>query len=350
MYKIKQIPSDFIVEEISAINRSGSIAKFRWKKRMKAVRGLKKKEDKKTKIYTIFSIEKKDIDLYTAIEIISKKIKIHKKDFGYAGTKDKKAITTQFMSVPGEMTSALDSFSNNKIKIKESFISERPLKLGDLKGNRFTITVRNIRKNKESEIKNNIKRVLNKGCLNLFGEQRFGSDGNNAELGKLIIKENFKFLAKELSKDGKYGKQIISYLKENPDDYRGSVITLPKLLLKMFIHAYQSYIWNKTARIINRDIEIPVIGSKTNLDDYPESKSIIQNILTQEKIRLSDFVIRNAMFLSTRGDKRACIMHPEDISYSFANDELNKSMRKLIVSFFLPKGSYATVLTKEIMG
>ncbi len=341
MYVIKSVPEDFVVEEITKIKKNVSGAKLRWKEKMRALRGNKTPEKKR---YTIFRMKKTNLNLFEAIELISEKTGIPKKDFGYAGTKDKKAVTIQTISVPEYPKSELLNLEIKGINILDVFKSDKPIKLGDLIGNRFHIIVRNIDENIKENIEKNLNKIKKNGFLNLFGKQRFGSD--NAEIGKMIIKKDFKKAAELLvtsNKDVKY------YLSENRADYIGSVKILPKMLSRMFIHAYQSQIWNETAEKIKRNCMIPIIGSKTKLENYPESKDIVEKIMKRENNQLSDFVIKDIMFLSTRGGERKSIIRPDNLSYSIGNDDMNKDKLKLILDFELPKGSYATVFVNYIM-
>ncbi|NOX71144.1 MAG: tRNA pseudouridine(13) synthase TruD, partial [Candidatus Micrarchaeota archaeon] len=54
-------------------------------------------------------------------------------------------------------------------------------------------------------------------------------------------------------------------------------------------------------------------------------------------------------FLSTRGDERCAFVKPKNLKFSFSDDDLNCGKIKIVLDFELPKGSYATVLIKDIM-
>ena len=287
---------------------------------------------------------KTDMDIFKTIGILSEKTGIPKKDFGYAGTKDKKAVTSQMISVPGCQKKELESLKIKGIKISDVFESDKPIKLGGLSGNRFRITVRNIDSKERGMIEENVGKVRKDGFLNLFGEQRFSKD--NIEIGRLLVKKDFEKAAELIASSNKIAGH---YLSKNKDDYIGAIKILPKMLSRMFVHAYQSYIWNIAAEKIGKDCIIPIIGSKTRLSDYPESKGTIEKIMKKEDIRLSDFVIKDIMFLSTRGEERESVVKPSEFVCSFSKDEMNKGKLKLVLNFELSKGSYATVLIDYIM-
>jgi len=341
MYKIKTVPEDFVVDEITEIRESGASSKLRWKEKMDLLRN---KKNSATKRFTIFRMTKTDMDLFGAIGILSEKTGIPKKYFGYAGTKDKKAVTSQMISVPEYPKKKMEDLKIKGIKISDIFYADRPIKLGNLSGNRFMITVRNIDSKEKAEIEKNIEKIKKNGFPNLFGEQRFSKD--NIEIGRLLVKKDFKRAAELIASSN---KDVMYYLSGNKDDYMGAIKILPKMLSKMFIHAYQSYIWNMTAEQVKKDCQIPIIGSKTKLEYYPDSKETVEKIMRKEGLSLSDFVIKDIMFLSTRGEERKSVVKPEKLAHSFGEDEMNEGRLKLILGFEIPKGSYATVLIDFIM-
>ncbi|MBN2102114.1 MAG: tRNA pseudouridine(13) synthase TruD [Candidatus Aenigmarchaeota archaeon] len=341
MYKIKSVPQDFVVDEITDIEESKASSKLRWKEKMDLLRNKKKKPARK---FTVFRMTKTDIDFFRAIEMLSEKTGIPKKEFGYAGTKDKKAVTSQMISIPEYHKENLGTMKIKGIRISDIFETDKPIKLGNLSGNKFRIIVRNIDSEERIRIEKNIEKIKKDGFLNLFGEQRFSKD--NIEIGRLLVRKDFKKAAELIASSN---NDVRHYLSRNNDDCIGAIEILPRMLSKMFVHAYQSYIWNMTAGQIKKDCMIPIIGSKTKLENYPDSRKIIEKIMKKEGILLSDFVIKDIMPLSTRGEERKSMIKPEKFTHTFKEDGMNKGQLKLILSFVLPKGSYATVLIDFIM-
>ena len=122
MYKIKQIPEDFIVKENIQFNKNEN-GKFLY-----------------------FLLTKKNWTTQMAIGKMAYSLKIDERRFSYAGQKDKNAITTQYVAVENL---TLDKIKNLKIKdisIRTIGYSDKPLGLGALQSNYFSITVRNISK------------------------------------------------------------------------------------------------------------------------------------------------------------------------------------------------------------
>lgn len=304
MYKIKQQPEDFVVKEISTV---------------------KCKEQGR---YTYFLLKKKNYNTLRAVEMLAKQLRIPLKKFGFAGNKDRKAITTQMCSVEGVGESRLNEIKLQDIEISFKGKGDKPICLGDLEGNTFEIVVRNI----------DSKPEFRKTFINYFGEQRFGR--NNAEIGKMIVKKDFK-KAVELILKGKgiIEENVRAYLQENPHNYVGALKCVPKKILSLYLHAYQSLLWNKQAKQTQENI-VPIAGFDTEID---------KKIMDEEKITLRDFIIKQIPQLSSEGGERKRIAEAKEISVSeLEDDEMNSGKKKVIVKFTLPKASYATEYIKQL--
>ncbi|MBT3721365.1 tRNA pseudouridine(13) synthase TruD [archaeon] len=297
---LKQIPEDFIVEEIPKISKS------------------------KLGSYFYYKLKKTNYNTEKIIQLLCKKHNLPRKYFSYAGNKDKIAITTQYISVKQE----IPELKTEGFEIKKIGRGKNPISLGDLNGNRFIITVRDITK----------KPFEKSEFINYFGEQRFGK--HNVEIGIAILKKDFK-----------KASSLIDYffvqehLKQKPNDYVGAIQKVPFKILKIYIHAVQSYFWNKVAKQIVVD-EIPLIAFDTDFENS-EIEKAYDKILLEEKLLLRDFVIRQFHNLTPHGTIRKRITKVKDLKIgNLENDELNKKNKKIKVEFVLNKGSYATVFIK----
>jgi len=223
------------------------------------------------------------------IRELSKNLQISRKRIGFAGTKDKRAKTTQLMSF---YNISIDKLSNVKIKdveIKNIFTSDRPVKIGNLIGNSFEITIRDIDKKVSSDSITYITSFIKKygGFPNFYGVQRFGIIRPITHIvGKHIVKNNFKravmtYIANPIGGEDEesyrlrenlestndfsaalksypdkldFEKAILNKLVQNPNDFVSALKELPKNLLTMFIYAYQSYLFNRilSERIIKK--------------------------------------------------------------------------------------------------
>lgn len=304
MYKIKQKPEDFIVKEVMDL-KFDNIGQ-----------------------YSYYSLWKKGLTTQNAVEIISKKFKLRQKFINFAGNKDRRAVTEQFISIN---RGSKRDLNQENLKLKFLCSGKERINLGTLEGNEFIITVRNINRKPRQ-----IKKIVN-----YFDEQRFGINKNNHLIGKFIIKKDFRNALKELNINTQT-KDYISFLRK-----------IPKRTLRLYVHAYQSYLWNKTTeeylKISNKNIKIPIIGFGTEIEDK-KLRNIVNNILEKEKITLRDFIIRQIPELSSEGTERDLFVELKNLKIGkLENDELNKGKKKCVISFKLPKGAYATMAIKTML-
>ena len=138
MYQLKQLPEDFIVNEIIDVPLSESGD------------------------FSYFVLKKTDYATPAAVEKIAKFMHAPIKSIGYAGTKDRHAVTTQWISIEGPETK-LSGFSDSNISLEFKGKGNKKIYLGMLEGNQFEITIRNTLE-KPTPIDK---------FLNLFDEQRF---------------------------------------------------------------------------------------------------------------------------------------------------------------------------------
>ena len=330
MYKIKQIPQDFIVIE---------------KTNQKFQKGN----------YHYFKLTKTNFTTAQATSKIADILKIPLKSIGYAGTKDKKAITTQAISIKTKRE--LKNFTINKPNLKLIYLGtkNKPLSLGDLEGNHFEITIRNI----TNQPKNPISPIF---IPNYFDKQRFST--NNKEIGEFIIKKDFKSAAKLLEANNH--PKLIQHLKKYPTDYVGAIMKINKRILLLYIHSYQSFLFNellsqyiiqhlkkyitKTFSFgklafplekISKQRKLPIIGFNT--------KPSCSKILKKHKISKRDFIIKQLPLLSQQGDMRNAFIEVKNLKFfKLKKDELNKNKKKITISFTLQKGSYATMVIKYL--
>jgi tRNA pseudouridine13 synthase len=328
-YIIKQIPEDFVVNEVSSVKLLDKGA------------------------YAVFRLRKKNYTTERAVQQIADSLCIDRKRVGYAGSKDSKAITAQNISIHNVKKDKVESLKLKDIKLGFLGYSNEPISLGDLDGNSFEIVVRNI-----TEKPKVIDRIIN-----YFGEQRFST--NNAEIGKAIIKKDFKKAVDRIIESiGDEEKKVIEHLEKNKNDYVGALKTMPWKTLNMYIHAYQSKIWNEITKELQKgsptlnsgaisidnikNMKLPLIGFATEVQDK-DVKQIVERILQNEDIKKEDFVIRAIPDLSSAGNERDLFVEIRDLNIGkLENDELNQGKKKVKVSFSLGKGSYATEVIKAL--
>ena len=399
--KLRATPEDFQVDEISILPPESPDGKF-----------------------VIAKVWHRNWEANRLVRRLSSNLKVGRARIGFAGTKDGRSVATQLMSFNAPMDDVL-RLSIPDVKILESYRARREITIGDLVGNRFRIRVAEIDTEKDSpaicsEVRQKLESIG--GFPNFFGIQRFGSirpithligkemirgnlegavmcyvanpmDGEDSEANtaRRTLQEtrDFERAFREFPMKLTFERTMISHLSENPGDYIGALRTLPKNLLMMFVHAYQSYLFNKIlSERIRKDMPLrePVPGdiilplSKSSVPDHDtpievtqdnlakatkqarEGKAFVsgliygtespfakgtmgeieQSIIEQEDIQRLDFQIVGLREASSKGTRR-------ELLGSFKDFRSEVGERDAVFEFTLNKGCYATTLMREFM-
>lgn len=396
--RIKQRISDFRVSEITPEGKPCGITLN--EENLSDSTELVVPENKDEYKYLIATMEKFNLDMNEAIRRIARFNHFSRKRISYAGIKDKRAVSSQRISIYNPLPERMMEFNSRFMRLKEAEWRENGIELGELKGNEFEITIRGIDL-QEREIEERVKecfKEMRKGIANYFGEQRFGGiRGITHLVGKEFVKGNFKkgvmlYLTesnereeeevrnarnnlrksndfskavKEFPHKFRYERAIINHLIKNKEDFIGAFRALPKKLRYLFVHAYQSYLFNE---VINERIgkgiglkevkgDILIEGSPTAPlygfeSEFAGGKigEMERKVLEKEGIELKDFYVKKMKEMSSKGARKKIVLIPERLKLlSVAKDEFNEGKLKASISFRLPKGDYATTVLREIM-
>lgn len=357
-------------------------------------------------------------------------LRVSQTRFGWAGTKDKRAVTKQKISIWGITQDDLSRVHLKDIELRAIGRSNKKVSLGDLWGNHFRIIIRDISllTDETRQRVTSITDELKKGVPNFFGVQRFGENRPVTHVvGEAILRGDIKeaaltYIAKAYpeeneeirkvrqfvwdSRDFREGIRIyplhlqferamMSHLVAHPEDYAGAFRALSPKLTAMFLHAYQSYIFNRilsrriesgmliyhaydgdivcfknemgmpdTSRLqkvtednvdginnlIDRDrafVTAPLLGYETRFAEG-QPGGIEQAVVKELDIDLDGFKVPVMPELASRGRRREIIL-PFKPELSIDEDEKNTGKTKLTLSFSLQKGSYATTVLREYM-
>ena len=152
---LKSIPEDFCVEEIPSYTPTGE----------------------GEHLYVFF--EKRGLNTPDAVRAIAQQIGTRSEDAGWAGLKDRQAITRQWVSFHHVATPALDAINVENVRILEISRHVNKLRTGHLRGNRFTLRLRDVPAEHDAHVRDAIARMCEVGLPNYYGEQRFGHAGRN---------------------------------------------------------------------------------------------------------------------------------------------------------------------------
>jgi tRNA pseudouridine13 synthase len=372
--------------------------------------------------YLVLEVEKRDWDTHHLIREISRQLRISQKRISFAGTKDKRAVTRQRMSIMNLAEGDLEKVNLPGVEMKALGRSNRGVNLGDLRGNSFRVKIRKLKCPRPSSSIAGITEEISRlgGLPNYFGTQRFGESRPVTHLvGKELVRGRleeaaFIYLAlpfageleqsrrareqlwekrdpalalKSFPEHLRYERAMLNHLVGHPGDYAGSFLVLPTNLRRLFVHAYQSYLFNRllsrrlrsglpldravkgdvvcfareglpdvsrTQKATDENLEavnrlaererafvtLPLLGYQSDLDSGAAGE-MEREILAEEGVALEGFKVEACSELGSRGARRAAMLRA-NISAKVEEDVAE-------LQFFLPPGSYATVVLREYM-
>ncbi len=248
---IKQDYEDFVVEEIPLYPASGSGS------------------------HTYFLLEKRGLSTMQAVADIARALNVRRRDIGYAGLKDARAVTRQWMSVEHVEPKRLKNLRIARMQVLEVSKHGNKLRLGHLVGNKFVIRVRQTEPHRLAEMQDALVVLAKKGVPNYFGRQRFGGRGDSWKIGKAIIRDDLEEAldlvlgrptardhgnvrrARQLYEQNKFAeaahrwpgmfrdeRRALKTLQRTGGKKKRAFLVIDRSLRKFYVSAYQSYLFN----------------------------------------------------------------------------------------------------------
>lgn len=310
--------------------------------------------------HSYLRIEKRGITTYEAIRRVAKAIDVSPKAIGFAGMKDAHAVTIQTFSVEHVPIAKCETALANvdRVRLLSAKLHRNKIKLGHLKGNRFILRIRGCVPGAAVRARAILDEIERRGCPNVYGEQRFGNQADNDQVGRLLVKGDFRG-ACELT----------------GDDIRKK----PHSLVRLYVSAYQSVLFNRIVagrmpdlgrlevgdlaylhdrgavfRVEDLAVEqpradrleispsAPLFGLKVLLADGRPGE-VERALLAEEGLTREQFDVAGAGNFT--GERR-----PMRIPVAGAEvGDVAGDPSAIEVRFDLPRGSYATVVLDEIM-
>lgn len=360
---LRYMPHDFIVEEISSDRTVHTVD----------VGGLIRdiKEDGPTFYADLVKI---GVSTFEAVSRLAEILGIHQKQIGYAGLKDRLALTSQYISIRGVQDAAIfQSIAEDNFFLKNIVRGKGALANGELWGNRFTITIRAQRQFSAEEtqrIQEKAAEIAHSGFWNFFSFQRFGTPRLISHwLGLLLAKGRYDevikiFLTYAAPRELHYFRNIrrelenvwgdwdamlanvarfpshfqierilLEHLSSHPADFLGALHAIPDQV-RLWLYAYDSFLFNRTLSQCIKKGEVPFeLPFATSFN--PRDIEPYREFLAADGVELPSRFYKDFPFVRVRSRTCPTLQGVEVHTVAFLDDVA-------LFNFSLPKGSYAT--------
>lgn len=383
--KLKSLPSDFRVREVSQIRAQGGP-------------------------YALYELHKTSLGTPEAVQAILRSWNLPRHQISYGGLKDRHAQTSQFITIHH---GPKQDFEDRSFQLHYLGQTARAFHAKDIESNDFEILLRGIDGHRQSTITDRLLLIQRIGLVNYFDDQRFGSIGFG---GRMIAEpwcqgdyEQTLYLAmaeenkhdrgreqqqKQILRDywGKWQeckdrldrshrRSIVTFLCDHPTNFKRAVALIRSDLRSIYLAAFQSALWNQwLSKLIEvkfddnvsylnsviGQLALPIIGSSdTSLlqwlgqlslplptarqHEWPEDLvGLLDQVLERYGLERREIRLKYPRDTFFSKGIRPCWLKPSDFQYSWAHDELHSDRQALRLSFRLPRGAYATMLVKML--
>ena len=315
--------------------------------------------------HLVLQVRKKEMTTWEMLDAISNHVGIRRRDMGYAGLKDKYAMTMQYISIPAIHEEKLKAFSHDKIKILSTVRHNNKIRVGHLKGNLFKIRLKKVLGVQKDKLDSVLKWIKNNGVPNYFGNQRFGNDGDNWMDGKRLIEGTLKIRDRKTREFlmGSYQSYLFNnwlskrmelnlLLEKFSESETEQVLNLPKGSLKGTKSQSNFF------KLVEGDTMMHYpYGRVFHVEDLEEEARRFETkdiapvgLLPGKKTKLSTSTagILEAPYveeINLNGARRYAWVQVTDIAKTYVEEKAHYEL-----SFVLPKGSYATNVLDFLRG
>jgi len=292
--------------------------------------------------HLILHIEKTDLNTTGVVRELAHWANVSNKVIGYAGLKDRNAITDQYFSIqlPGLESPDISLLESPQLRVLSSIRNSKKLRRGALKGNKFKLLLRGL--TLDQQLLERLELIKSQGVPNYFGQQRFGFDGYNIEAalvmfgGKKVKNRDKRSIylsaARSLIFNDIVSQRIAS--GQHQQLLNGDTLMLAGSKASFTPESNDPTI---VKRFEERDVTLsaPMWG-KGRLSSQDEAAAFEQEIAQQHSELMAG--LEQA---GLKQERRALMLYPQDMSWRQLGDGLE-------LEFGLPSGSYATSILREL--
>lgn len=350
-------------------------------------------------------VEKRGIGTLELVARIARVLGVPQQAIGYAGLKDARAVTRQWISLDGVTPERAAALQLEGVRILRVSRHRNKLKLGHLAGNRFVLRIRDVSREALSIAEAVLTELTRRGVPNYFGEQRFGRRDNTHLLGYALLRGNaLDFIrtylghplpderpelqtARALVEAGAYAealrqwphslrdeRRVLEALVRAGGDVHAALRAVPHPLRRLALSAYQSHLFNRLLAQRIRTLDQLEVGDVAFI--HASGAAFIVQDVTREQPRADRFEISPSGALfgpkcllaeGAPGERERALLAETGLSleeFRLPGIKLKGARRPyrvpladvqvdwedgLRLAFRLPPGSYATQVLREVM-
>jgi tRNA pseudouridine13 synthase len=383
--KLKRLPEDFQVEELPLV-AAGERGRF-----------------------TFYRLTKRGLGTLEAIEAISRRWNLPRSRISYGGMKDRHALTVQYLTIADGPFRPLHQ---TNLDLEPLGRLPHPYGPKHFQGNRFAVVLRDMGAEAASAAAHALEELPRDGLPNYFDTQRFGSvsssggfvaeawlagdseralrlaiaepnpsDRPETKAEKAIVRDfwgNWPEAKAQLGRS--HARSLVTYLVDHPTDFRGAFARVRRDLRSLYFSAYQSHIWNlmlaslieqttrpeqrvwldfKVAKMpIHHGLDsaqaeklaswrIPLPSSRNKLLEGSE-RELALGVMSQLGLAWEQLRVKHLKDVFFSKGLRPALFFPGTLKHALTTDDLYPGRQKLVLSFDLPKGAYATLVVKRV--
>ncbi len=268
-------------------------------------------------------IEKNGANTAFVAQQLAEAAGVQERDVGYAGLKDRYAVTRQWFSIylPKGETPELTLLQHPEFKVLSQSRHVKKLRPGDLQGNRFRIVLRDVTGDRDA-IEANLRAVASHGVPNYFGAQRFGHGGGNVEQGRAMLAREIR--VRNPKKKGIYLSAVRSFVFNE-------VLAL-RIQKGLWGQTLPGDVMDEAGRPTG-----PLWGRGRVI--ATDQAQALENGVAERHATLCHGMEHAGL----DQERRALVASPVDMSWEWPQ------ANQLVLAFSLPAGNYATCVLNEIL-
>ncbi|WP_340614529.1 tRNA pseudouridine(13) synthase TruD [Xenorhabdus thailandensis] len=272
--------------------------------------------------------------------------KIPARSVSYAGLKDRSAVTEQWfcLHIPGKQDPDFTVFQLEGCEVLATSRQKRKLRIGALKGNDFTLVLRDI--SDRQSVEKRLQQIAQTGVPNYFGEQRFGRDGQNLvqaqrwAANEIQVKErNRRSFYLSACRSAMFNTVASKRIAQNGHQKVKNGDALQLTGRGSWFVADESELSVLQQRVVDGELQItaPLPGDKA-LGTQSQALDFEQQCLLDYEALWA--LVKRERVESSR---RAILVQPLNLRWEWQNDQT------VILHFSLPSGSFATSVVRELI-